>query len=343
MTGIQEIARETGLSTATVSRALRGLPNVKAETTSAVRRAADRLGYIPSSAASGLATGRSRALGVLVPVINRWFYVNVLEGIDAELRQAGYDLILYSLGGPAGDRERVFHRSILRRRIDALVVLCLVFNPDESEQLQLAEFPTIVVGGPGPGVRHMGIDDRAAGAAATNHLLGLGHTEIAHIGGEDELGLNIAVPLERHNGYVEALNAAGLSAREEWTVNGAFSFEGGQRAMRGLLETAGHRPTAVFAASDEMAFGAITAIVEAGLRVPNDVSVIGIDGHQYGAAMRLTTVSQNPYQQGADATRVLLAELDGREHADSFPSAPFELIVRSSTAPPPASKRDATW
>jgi DNA-binding LacI/PurR family transcriptional regulator len=225
----------------------------------------------------------------------------------------------------------------LRRRIDALVVLCLVFNPDESEQLRLAEFPTIVVGGPGPGVRHMGIDDRAAGTAAANYLLGLGHTKIAHLGGEDELGSNIAVPLERQAGYVEALTAAGIATRDEWTVNGRFSFEGGQEAMRGLLEAAGERPTAVFAASDEMAFGAITAIVEAGLRVPNDVSVIGIDGHQYGAAMGLTTISQNPYQQGADATRVLLAELDGGEHSDDFPAAPFELVVRSSTAPPTAS------
>ena len=94
MTGIQEIARATGLSKSTVSRALRGLPSVSESTTRSVQRAADQLGYIPSSVAAGLATGRNRAIGVLVPLINRWFYVKVLEGIDAQLREAGYDLIL---------------------------------------------------------------------------------------------------------------------------------------------------------------------------------------------------------------------------------------------------------
>jgi LacI family repressor for deo operon, udp, cdd, tsx, nupC, and nupG len=329
VTGIQEIARATGLSKSTVSRALRGLPSVSESTTRSVQRAADRLGYIPSSAAAGLATGRNRAIGVLVPVINRWFYVNVLEGIDAQLREAGYDLILYNLGGRGGDRERVFHRSILRKRVDALV-----FDQAEREQLQAMEYPVLVVGGPGPGVRHMGIDDRAAGIAATTHLLELGHTEIAHIGGEDEMGLNVAVPLERREGFAAALSAAGLTAREEWIVNGRFVFDGGYHAMEELLALPGTRPTAVFAASDEMAFGALAALSAAGLSVPGDISVIGIDGHQYGEVLGLTTISQNPYQQGVDATRVLLAELEGGEHAARFEAAPFELVVRRSTGAP---------
>ena len=196
------------------------------------------------------------------------------------------------------------------------------------------EYPVLVVGGPGPGVRHMGIDDRKAAIAATNHLLQLGHTKIAHIGGEDELGLNVAVPLERREGFIAALSAAGIDAREDWIVNGGFVFEGGYRAMKELLALPGTRPTAVFAASDAMAFGAFAAIAEEGLSVPGDISVIGIDGHENGEALGLTTISQNPYQQGVDATRVLLAELDGREHAETFEAAPFEFVVRRSTAPP---------
>ena len=335
MTGIQEIARETGLSKSTVSRALRGLPSVTAETTNTVRRAADRLGYIPSSAAAGLATGRNRTIGVLVPVIERWFYIAVLEGIDAELRKAGYDLILYSLGGPVGDRDRFFHRSILRKRIDALVVLCLLFDDEEREQLHQMDLPVVVVGGPGPGVRHVGIDDRKAARAAVEHLIELGHRRIAHIGGEDELGMNRAVPVERRTGYREALDDAGIAARDDWTVDGEFSFDGGHRAMQTILSSAEPLPTAVFAASDEMALGAMAAIADAGLRVPQDLSVIGIDGHQYGAAMGLTTIAQHPYEQGVEATRALLAELEGAPTLDDFPAAPFELVVRRSTAAPP--------
>ena len=334
MTGIQEIAHETGLSKSTVSRALRGLPSVTAETTNTVRQAADRLGYIPSSAAAGLATGRNRTIGVLVPVIDRWFYIAVLEGIDAELRKAGYDLILYSLGGPVGDRDRFFHRSILRKRIDALVVLCLLFDDEEREQLHQMDLPVVVVGGPGPGVRHVGIDDRRAAHAAMDHLIGLGHRRIAHIGGEDELGLNRAVPVERRLGYRESLDAAGVAVRDEWMVDGEFSFDGGHRAMQTILSSPSPRPTAIFAASDEMALGAMAALADAGLRVPHDVSVIGIDGHRYGAAMGLTTVAQDPYAQGVQATLALLAEIEGAPTLDDFPPAPFELVVRRSTAAP---------
>ncbi|BDZ49297.1 hypothetical protein GCM10025867_15380 [Frondihabitans sucicola] len=150
MSGIQEIASATGLSKATVSRALRNLPSVAPATVMAVRRKADELGYIPSSAASGLATGRNHAVGVVVPVIDRWFYIRVLEGVDAELRRAGYDLILFNLAGQAGNRERVFHRSILRKRVDALVLLSLVFDEAEREQLELTEYPTLVIGGRHP-------------------------------------------------------------------------------------------------------------------------------------------------------------------------------------------------
>ncbi|MBK4347311.1 LacI family DNA-binding transcriptional regulator [Lacisediminihabitans changchengi] len=336
MTGIQEIARETGLSKSTVSRALRGLSSVTPETTITVQRAADRLGYIASSAAAGLATGRNRTIGVLVPVIDRWFYIAVLEGIDAELRRAGYDLVLYSLGGPVGDRDRFFHRSILRKRIDALVVLCLLFDDDEREQLHQMDLPVVVVGGPGPGVRHVGIDDRRAATEAVRHLLEIGHRRIAHIGGEDELGMNRAVPVERREGYRDALGNAGIDVRDDWMVDGEFSFDGGSRAMRSILSLPGQRPTAVFAASDEMALGAMAAISELGLKVPEDISVIGIDGHQYGAPMGLTTIAQNPYDQGVEATRALLAELDGAATVDDFAPAPFTLVVRRSTAPPAA-------
>lgn len=335
MNGIQEIARETGLSKSTVSRALRGLSNVTPATIVAVRQVADRLGYIPSSVATGLATGRHHTIGVLVPVISRWFYISVLEGIDAELRKAGYDLVLFNLGGFAGSRERIFHLSILRKRIDGLIVLCLVLNPGETEQLQSSEFPTIVVGGPGPGVRHMGIDDRAAAVLATGHLLELGHRSIAHIGGEDESGMNIAVPTERRLAFIDTLEKEGLSVRADWIVNGRFSFEGGCDAMSLILQSPPPLPTAIFAASDEMALGAMVAIAKAGLRVPADISVIGIDGHEYGEVTGLTTVSQNPSRQGADAALVLLAELDGQAPTATFSPAPFELVIRTSTAPPP--------
>ncbi|TAM66572.1 MAG: LacI family transcriptional regulator [Microbacteriaceae bacterium] len=334
MTGIHDVARATGVSTATVSRALRGLPNVSEATRAVVRKAADELGYIPSSSASGLASGRTRAMGVVVPSVSRWFYTTVLEGIDAALRAASYDLILFNLGGRGGDRERVFHRSILRKRTDALIALALDFTVEERHQLALAGHPTIVVGGPVSGVRHIGIDERGVAEQATNHLIGLGHRAIAHLGGQDEAGLNRRVPLSRRKGYQRALAASGLSGKPEWLLQGGFSIAVSRRAVTTLLNSDLPRPTAIFAGSDEMAIGAMLAIGDHGLSVPGDISVIGIDDYELSESFGLTTIAQDPFEQGSLAARMMLAELAGQPARVTSVRAPTILIERSSTAPP---------
>lgn len=333
-TGIQEIATVTGLSKSTVSRALRGMSTVADSTIDQVRRVADELGYIPSSAAAGLATGRQRAVGVVVPVIDRWFYVKALGGVDAELRRAGYDLVLYNLGGPGGDRDRAFRRSMLRHRVDALVLLSLVLDETERAELELAQHPMIVIGGPAPGLRNVGVDDVVVAGIAVDHLCGLGHRDVAYVGGQDEAGMNVAVPWLRRDGFVDAMAGRGLSVRDEWVLDGRFSFAGGVDAGDALFGGgAGARPTAVFCASDEMALGVVLAARRAGLSVPEDVSVIGIDGHEYGEVVGLTTVAQDPEAQGRTAARAVLAEVDGAA-AGPLPAAPAHLVVRATTGAP---------
>lgn len=335
MVSIAEIAERTGLSKATVSRALRDLPSVADGTKTAVRRAADDLGYIPSAAASGLATGRNLSIGAIIPGFGRWFYDRVLEGADAELRRQGYDLIVYNLGGVATDRQRAFHRSILRRRVDALIVLALNFSDEERDQLVVTEYPTIAVGGPTREVRHIGIDDYQAAYLATAHLLERGHRRIAHIGGEDRRGLNPAVAVGRLGGFRHALQEAGLQPIPEWVFDGRYTSGGGFDAVMRLFAGEGQRPTAIFSASDEMAFGALLALARLGLRVPEDVSVIGIDGHDDGEHYGLTTVAQFPEEQGTAAVRVLIGELDGAARSDGFDPARFEFVQRGSTGAAP--------
>ncbi|WP_439691898.1 LacI family DNA-binding transcriptional regulator [Curtobacterium sp. SP.BCo] len=332
--GIQEIATVTGLSKSTVSRALRGMSTVADSTIDQVRRVADELGYVPSSAAAGLATGRQRAVGVVVPVIDRWFYVKALGGVDAELRRAGYDLVLYNLGGPGGDRDRAFRRSMLRHRVDALVLLSLVLDETERAELELARHPMIVIGGPAPGLRNIGVDDVVVARIAVDHLCGLGHRDVAYVGGQDEAGMNVAVPWLRRDGFVDAMTGHGLGVREEWILDGRFSFAGGADAGATLFAGAA-RPTAVFCASDEMALGVMLAARRAGLAVPGDVSVMGIDGHEYGEVVGLTTVAQDPEAQGRAAARAVLAEVDGAA-VGALAASPAHLVVRSSTGPAPA-------
>jgi len=333
---IKDVADAAGVSVSTVSRALRGLPTVNPATAEVVREAAANLGYVPSAAAAAIATGRTQAVNVVVPALNTWFFSSLVEGIDGELRAAGYDMALFDLGYTGSERQRVFHRSLLRHRGDALVAACIDFSAEERAELRATGLPTIVVGNPVRGLRFVGIDEVAAARLATEHLIALGHRDILHLSGgdEDELGLNAQVPSDRLAGFREALDAAGIPLDPARVREGRFTAAASGRIMDEILDGPGPYPTAVFAASDEMAMGASVSIYHHGLRVPQDISVIGIDDHPMSAPFGLTTVAQNPAQQGAAAARIILDELAGRPARQGNLLLPVTLIERGSTAAP---------
>ena len=335
MTSIDDVAKAAGVSTATVSRALRGLPNVSESTRDRIRGIADELGYVASSNASGLASGRTATIGVAVPSVSRWFYTTVLEGVDAVLREANFDMILYNLASREGDRERAFHRSLLRKRTDALVAIGVDFTAAEREQLLSVGHPIVAIGGPVPGIRNIGVDDRAVARAATEHLIGLGHRDILHLGGADDEGLNRRMPLDRRQGFLDTMDAAGLPVRDEWLLTGRFSTGVSRDAMLDLFAAPGPHPTAVFASSDEMAFGVLLAAQQSGLLVPGDLSVIGVDNHDMSAAFDLTTIAQDPHEHGMLGARMLLDEVLGAPPRRASIRADFSLLVRGSTGPPP--------
>ncbi|GAB3565295.1 LacI family DNA-binding transcriptional regulator [Spelaeicoccus albus] len=334
---IQDVARLSGVSTATVSRALRGLPRVSEATRRRVQGAVDQLGYVASSEASGLAGGRTESVGVIAPYVSRWYFSSVLEGIDAELRSQGFDLVLYNLGGYQQNRSRVVDRAMLRKRIDALLVMCLTLSETEVAALGELHYPTLVIGGTVPGFRSVGIDDDAAATTAMRHLLDLGHRRIAYIGGANEEGMSFDVPETRRAVYIREIAAEGLRPEPGWLQSGAFTVTGAMAAMQRIL-AAPVRPTAVFAASDEMAFGAISVLRAHGLTVPGDMSVIGIDDHEMSAAMNLTTVAQDPLAQGRLAAAEVLADVTGtdataRQRADRVGKIVTDshLVRRGST------------
>jgi LacI family repressor for deo operon, udp, cdd, tsx, nupC, and nupG len=333
-TGIDGVARATGVSTATVSRALRGLPGVSAATRDRVLAAAEELGYVPSSSAAHLASGRTMALGVLLPRIDEWYFAAALEGVDRALRAAGYDLAVFSLGGSGRNRERVFHRSMLRKRIDALLVMCMELTPEELTALQQLDYPSLTVGGYVEGLRNVSIDDAAAAGDAVDHLVSLGHRKIAYLAGGDGHGVHFSVPARREAAFRRSLARHGLPVRPEWMVFGDFRFGAAKAAAERLLGVPGERPTAVFASSDEMAFGVLAAAQERGVRVPEELSVIGIDDHDFSGPLGLTTVRQDPREQGSYAAELLLAELRGGPAQPNPPWQPHRLVVRRSTGPP---------
>lgn len=334
MTSIRDVASTVGVSTATVSRALRGLPRVSDETRSRVLQVAAELGYVASPTAAGLAGGQTRAVGVVVPFVTRWFYASVVQGAEELLRDAGYDLVLYNLGGSLEARERVFSGHLLRKRVDAVLVLSLTPTPAEVASLRALHRPVAVVGATVDGWASVRIDDRATARIAMKHLLELGHCRIAYMGGSLKDQLDFAAPLDRLRGYRAAMREACHPVRPRWEAVGDFTIHGALRATEELLRGS-ERPTAVFAASDEMAIGVIQAVRAAGLRVPEDVSVIGIDNHEMAEFFELTTVAQPVHEQGRLAAQALLAMLSATDDRPVEPPAitvPTRLVVRSTTS-----------
>ena len=333
MTGIKDVAREVEMSTATVSRALRGLPGVSEATRSRVRETAQRLGYVPSPSAAGLASGQTRTVAVIVPFVTRWFFAAVVQGAEEVLRERGYDLLLYNLGGDPAARHRVFETSLLTKRVDAVLVLSLKPSPEELHRLQKLGRPVTIVGADLPGWATVRIDDHHAAVTAMEHLLDLGHRRIGYVGGDTEGVLDFTAPVERLAGYRDALRAAGRSPEPGLEANGEFTVGGGMRAGRELLERP-VRPTAVFAASDEMAIGVLRTARELGMRVPDDLSVIGIDDHEMAGFFDLTTVAQPAHEQGRVAAQQVLHALDERNWEPDQVLLPTRLVVRRTTAPP---------
>jgi DNA-binding LacI/PurR family transcriptional regulator len=222
------------------------------------------------------------------------------------------------------------------------MVVSLALTPPEVDALRGLGVPVGVVGNEVPGFFFTGIDDVAGARTAVEHLIGLGHRRIGLIGGDTEDPMRFTPPLYRRDGYTAALLAAGIEVDPTLEVLGYFTPRGGEAAMRLLLDVP-EPPTAVFAESDEMAFGAVRAIRRRGLRVPEDVAVIGFDDHGAAEFMDLSTVRQPVAAQGAAVARAILAAVaDGSALANpaacspavSVPTVmPTELIVRGSTDP----------
>ncbi len=335
MTGIKDVAERAGLSVATVSRALSGKDNVSPTSRERARAAAAELGFVLSYHASSLASGRTHNVGLVVPSVHRWFFSAVIEGASAALLEAGYDLTLYNIGENPAHRKSVFNDFLLRKRVDAVIAVSLELSEDELQQLHSVHRPIVGIGGPLPGASTIRIDDSGIAFRATNHLLGLGHTKIAHITGLEAYDQDFHLPGTRRSGFEKAMNDAGCPVRPEWIVSADFTMEGAYAAARQLLASAPERPTAVFAASDEMAIGTILAARDFGLRIPDDLSVMGIDGHDLGKVLGLTTIDQDAKGQGALAVRTLLGAINNGlvlEPADT--EHPTEMVVRTSTAVP---------
>lgn len=326
-----DVARRAGVSTATVSRALRDRPGVGEETRHRIKAIAEELAYVVSPEASRLSSGSTGRIAVVVPKINTWYFSTMLAGIESVMREADLDVLIYHVEG-AADRQRFFERLPARRKADAVVVIALPVPDEQVGRLDLMGVEVVVAGGRMGSYPHVRIDDRAVALQAVGHLVGLGHHRIAMIRTSDPEGAVWAADEERSAGYRDALELAGLEPDDRYVVTVPFSNDGGARAMEQLLSLR-TPPTAVFAHSDEIAMAALRTLRRAHVDVPRRMSIVGVDDHPMAELADLTTVRQPVELQGRLTGQMVLDLLEGKP-LDRAVTVPTHLVLRGSTAPP---------
>lgn len=333
---IADVASLSGVSTATVSRALANPASVRPETRDRVLAAVRTLGYTPNAAARNLRARRSMMAMVFVPRLSNPFFGEVIRGIDSELSRNGYGLIVGDLDN-SPEKERHLADVVFAGHIDGIIVMWDRLPTRDGRSVTEAGLPVVgaVATPEETASARVLIDDAGSLALAVEHLLALGHRRLAYLGGPE--GNFNAVG--RRAGFEAALSRAGLDSCTMPAWTGDYRFASGEAAATAFL-AASPRPTAVVCASDEMAIGFLKGVRKAGLDVPGDVSVTGFDGIEFGeyCSPPLTTIVQPRFDMGVAAASLLVSRMRGVEPQD----APATLVlgtrlqVRGSTAPPRA-------
>ncbi len=327
---IRDVAALAGVSKSLVSLALQNSPRVATESREAVLAAAAALGYRPNAAARTLVAHRTRTIGVFVLDLRNPIYVDILEGLQAEARRHDYRTIVV-VGSEDRAAERAELEKLMEFRVEGMITLGHRL-PEGGATAISAACPAVLVGAERRGRDHLSSisnDDVAGARMAVDHLVSYGHSRISHVTGGDN-----SVALRRRTGYAQAMTDHGLAA-DIACFDGEFSDEGGYRGtVRALASTS--RPTALFVANDYAAVGAMAAAADAGLKVPEDLSIVGYDGISLASlrSIGLTTVAQPLHDMGVKAAAWLCTQLeDGMGGTRRIRMSP-QLVVRSTTAPP---------
>lgn len=333
---ISDVARAAGVSTATVSRALSSPAMVSEKTRALVQTAIEETGYIVNHAARNLRRQRTGGIVVLVPNLSNPFFSQILSGIATVMSAAGSNVLIVDTKHPEG-ADRQIIQYLHNNRADGLIVLDGQLPPDifRDAGRPRARPPVVFACEWVEGFDQFSvtIDNAQAARLAVDHLARLGHRRIGHVLGPPGNVLTI----RRHEGFCEALDAAGLERRDDWFFAGDFTLPSGVAAAQAWLAL-DDRPSAVFCSSDAMACGFMSELHRYRIRVPDDISVVGFDDIEIAEHFipKLTTVHQPRNAIGEAAARMLLARISGDgEGGEDRVRLPVELAVRESTATPP--------
>ena len=329
---IVDVAAKAGVSFGTVSRVINNDVHVKPETRERVLEAMQHLGFVANRQARSLAGGKSNTIGVLVPDLGTGYIGEIIRGIDIELSLTGLDLILYTTHRTAS-KEASYVANLAKGMVDGLL-LVLPRNPaDYIGTLTRSDFPFVLIDhqGTGEDCPAVGATNWQGAYTATEYLIKLGHQRIGFITGSMDLGCAV----DRLEGYRSALRTHHIPELPGLVYEGTFFQPDGYAGASAMLDGP-YPPTAIFASNDVMAMGVMDAVRNRGLRIPDDISVVGFDNIPQSAMVypALTTVQQPLEQMGRVATQMLLAILNNPKKTINRIELPTELIIRSSSSPP---------
>lgn len=332
---LRDVASLAGVSKATASRVLNESARVDPETRDRVLAAIAELDYAPSATARNLSFGRTLTLGIVTSYLTRPQAAERLRGVDAVLADSGFDQVIRNVE-TVEKRDQYLRGLTSAGRIDGLLVISLPLSDDIASRLIASTIPVVVVDAHTPaveGLPHVIGDDVLGGVLATQHLLAIGHRRIAYIGDAFENPFGFTSSRHRYLGFEAALRRAGLEPDPRLVALGDHGrYQARELAARMLVVP--DRPTAIFAASDMQALGAMTAAREAGLRIPEDLSVVGYDDLEIADYVGLTTVHQRLFESGRAGAEMLLAGIRERSAEPSRVLLPPQLVIRGTTAPP---------
>jgi DNA-binding LacI/PurR family transcriptional regulator len=334
MVRLKDIAKQIGVSVMTVSKALRDAPDVSDATRAKIKSLAQQMGYVPDSSAQGLRTKTTKLFGLVIPSITNPIFARIVFAIEERAHELGYDVLLgHSLNKP--EREEICIRHFLSRRVDGLFISPVYRFEAEARiynEILARNTPTVLLGSPAPFCKHfpsVEIEDLIASYNVTQHLLKLGHKRIAYFTGPQ------VAPWahERFNGYRRALREAGLDVDDKLVFQSGSTIEDGMKAALQMLNENCHA-TAVQSANDLVAIGCADALLSQGLKIPDDISIVGFGNILLTEHFRvpLTTVRQPKFRLGIAALEMMMGLIRG-ESVESK-RLPAELLERKSSAPP---------
>lgn len=328
---LEDIAKQSGVSRSTVSRVVNNHPNVSEDVRKRVKEVINKTGYQPHAAARTLASQRSWMLGLVLPRSVSSFFADpyfprLTQGIAQACNQYNYTLGLFLISTKE-DEEAIFPRVSRKGLLDGILLQSDQLGDQLTDQIIQSKIPLVIIGRPfyNKNVSYIDVDNVNGAFTAVSHLIRLGYQQIGTITGVSTR----TVSLDRKEGYIKALTERGRNIDESLIVEGDFTEAGGYYAMQQLLP---NKPDAVFAASDIMAIGAMRAIREAGLRVPEDIALVGFDDLPLATMPepRLTTIRQPVYQFGVKAVEILLDLIENGIEPPRRIIMDTELIIRNS-------------